>query len=441
MPSGLAIAALSHALRFRLRQLIAQEDQAAIGQIDVVTRSPEQAASPAPSQVTLVLYPYRLSPNPGWQSSRGAAYNAAGERQADALLALDVHYLLAAYAPNTGMPDLALGLAMLALHETPQLTKSLLLAAAADSALPGSSPLPQAVRQLSKQLAPIKISATTMELEPLSQLWSMMNSGLRVGMTYQVGTLLIERQRRRASAPPVREPRLGLTLLKAPDILRLLVASADVTEPFAERVLASPGERLRIEGSGLSGDVTELWVGDRQLTIDTLTPATVEAVIPANLRAGLSQLRIVHRTPKPTGELPPPGTGTIPVEQSNLVPVAIRPVIRTATPFSFAGRTVIDGVVQFTLTVRFAVAVGRLQPAELLLNAINADANGRFPAYVFRAPDPAPGDVDSAVTSRTFIVAGITPGPYLARVIIDGAESQLTSNAQGYNGPRATVPA
>jgi hypothetical protein len=443
MPSGLAIAALSHALRFRLRQLIAEEDSAQIGTIDVITRAPEQAATPAPTNVTLVLYPYRIVPNAGWQSSRGAPFSSAGERQADPLLALDIQYLIAAYAPMsaTALPDLALGLAMLALHETPQLTKALLQAAAADTSLPGTSPLPQEVRRLANQQAPIKISAMPMDLEPLSQMWSMMNSGLRVGMTYQVGTLLIERQRRRASAPPVREPRLGMTLLKAPEIVRLLVAPADPAEAFAERALASPGERLRIEGSGLSGDVTELWVGDRQLTISALLPDGLDASLPANLRPGLAQVKVVHRTPKPVGELPPPGTGTIPVEQSNLVPIAIRPVIRTNTPFSFTNRTVTDGTVSFTMTVNFAVAVGRLQRAELLLNAVNADANGRFPAFVFQAPDPAPGDVDAAVTSRTFAIAGVTPGPYLARVIIDGAESALTSNATGYDGPIATVPA
>jgi hypothetical protein len=139
--------------------------------------------------------------------------------------------------------------------------------------------------------------------------------------------------------------------------------------------------------------------------------------------------------------LPPPGTGAIPVEQSNLVALAVRPVIRTNSPFAFSNRQVIDGVVHIEMAVRFAVAVGRLQRAELLLNAINPDANGRFPAYMFRAPDPAPGDVDAAVTSRSFAIAGVTPGPYLVRVIIDGAESQLISNATGYSGPRATVPA
>jgi hypothetical protein len=441
MPGGLAIAALSHALRFRLRQLITEEDSAAIGQIDVVTRAPEQMATPAPTRATLLLYPYRVVPNAGWQSSRSAPYNAAGERQGDPLLALDVHYLLAAYAPNTGLPDLALGIAMLALHETPQLTAALLQAAAADAALPGNSPLPQAVQEIASQDAPLKVSATPMEMEPLSQLWSMMNSGLRVGMTYQVGTLLIERQRRRAPAPPVREGRLAITLLKAPNIDRLLVAPADPAQPFTERALAAPGERIRLTGSGLSGDVTELWIGDRLLATTTLAQDAVEASLPANLRPGLSQLRIRHQTAKPVGELPPPAAGTIPVEQSNLVAIAIRPVLRTTNPFVFSGRAVTDGVVRFTVTVHFAVAAGRLQRAELLLNALNPDANGRFPAYVFKAPDPPPGTVDAAVTSQTFTIAGVAPGPYLARVLIDGAESALTSGAAGYDGPIATVPA
>lgn len=441
MPGGLAIAALSHALRFRLRQVITEEDSAAIGQIDVVTRAPEQMVTPAPTRATLLLYPYRVVPNAGWQSSRAAPYNSSGERQADPLLALDVHYLLAAYGPNAALPDLALGIAMLALHETPQLTAALLQAAASDASLPGSSPLPQAVQQIAGQDAPIKVSATPLDMEPLSQLWSMMNSGLRVGMTYQVGTLLMERQRRRAPAPPVREGRLAITLLRAPNIDRLLVAPADPAQPFAERAIAAPGERIRLTGSGLTGEITELFVGDQSLPTTALAQDAIEAGLPANLRPGLSQVRVRHQAAKPVGTIPPPGAGNIPVEQSNLVAIAIRPVLRAANPFVFSGRVVDDGVVRFTATVHVAVAVGRLQRAELLLNAVNPDANGRFPAYVFEAPDPPPGTADAAVTSRTFTIAGVTPGPYLARVIIDGAESALTAGAAGYNGPIATVPA
>ena len=240
MPDGFALAALSQALRTRVRQVIAAAaDQAQTGQFDIVSKPPELLASPAPGKATLTLYPCRLIPNPGWASSRQAAYAPTGERQASALLALDVQYVLAGYAPQADDVERVLGQALLALHETPQLSRTLILDAAA-GAFPSNSPLPQALRELADQPAPITIQPLPLQLEDFSNLWSALNSGVRTGMVYLVGTLLMESRRRAASAPPVREGRLSVTQLRVPTITRLTFAPT-ATGTFRERAIAGSG--------------------------------------------------------------------------------------------------------------------------------------------------------------------------------------------------------
>lgn len=440
MPDGFALAALCHALRFRIGRMIRENDVAVTGQFDLVTRAPEMLATTPPAMATLTLYPYQLAPNPAWQSSRASAYSSAGERHSDPWLALDISFVLAGYPPANGEVERVLGLALLAMHETPVLTPEILEAAASDS-FPAGSPLPQAIRDLAGQPAPLKLSPLPMDLETLSQLWSALNTGARTAMAYQVSTLLMERRLRRAPAPEVREARLGVVQIRRPTIARLLFADTPAGE-FAARTTIVPGEAFRAIGSGLRGDVTQLVLGTRTLTADPaqVRPDQVEGVLPADLRPGLSSFQIAHRLNKPEGELPPPPSGDVPGERSNLVPIAVRPVL-AAPAVTLAGRQEEDGVVSFTATANFAVSVGRRQRAELLLNATTADADGNFRAYVFVAPDPPPTAPDSDTATRDFAIRGVLPGTYLVRVAIDGAESALTAGPAGYDGPVLAVPA
>jgi hypothetical protein len=439
MPDGFALAGLCYALRFRIERMIRENDAAVTGQFELVTRSPELLAATPPAMATLTLYPYQLIPNAGWQSSRASAYSSSGERHADPWLALDIGFVLAGYAPANGEVERVLGLALLAMHETPVLTPEILEAAAGDTFPPGS-PLPQAILDLAGQPAPLKVSPLPMDLETLSQLWSALNTGARTGMAYQVGTVLMERRLRRAPAPEVREARLGVVQIRRPTIARLLFAGSPADE-FTARSMVAPGEAFRAIGSGLRADITQFILGTRLLTADPalVRPDQVEGVLPADLRPGLSSFQIVHRLNKPEGELPPPAAGDVPGERSNLVPIAVRPVL-AAPAVTLAGRQVDDGVVSFTATAHFTVDVGRRQRAELLLNAMTADGDGNFRAYAFVAPDPPPGTPDSATPTREFTIRDVLAGNYLARVTIDGAESAPTVGPAGYDGPVLAVP-
>ncbi|MBN8832052.1 MAG: DUF4255 domain-containing protein [Sphingomonadales bacterium] len=443
MPDGFALAALNHAMRTRIQQAInAAADVQQTGQFDIVTRAPDQIATANPARATLTIYPWRLQPNSSWASSRGAAYGPNGERRASPLLALDVLYVLGVYGRDNSAGDAPLGLALLGLHETPVLARELLQTMAAAN-FPNGSPLPQALLDLADQAAPITIEPMFHELEAFSQIWSTFNSGVRTGMIYRVGTLLMESRRRAASAPPVRESRYSVTLLRAPSILRVLLAATDAG-PFTERAIASPGEVLRLEGSGLRGDITALAIGAVIVPADParLRGDRLEIDLPADLRPGLVSLQVRQQWPKPQGKLPPPAAGTIAGERSNLVPLAIRPILRPANSFTIGNRRVgPQGAVSFNVTAHFDVDIGNHQRCELMLNATTAGADGRFASFSFTAPQPAPGVPDASVNQRIIPISGVPQGAYLARVVIDGAESALTEDGGGVTGPILTVPA
>lgn len=443
MSDGFALAALSYALRNRIQQWIGKTtDVAQTGQFDIVTRAPEQLAATAPGRVTMTVYPWKLVPNPGWASSRGTAYGPRGERRDSPLLALDAYYVLAGYAPATADADAVLGWAMLAMHETPRISREL-MQSLANGVTPASSPLGQALRDLADQPAPIAIEPVSYELEEFSQVWSTLNCGARSGMIYRVGTLLIESRHRAASAPPVREGRLSVSQLRAPQIARMLFASS-AADRFSERALATPGEVLRLEGSGLKGDITHVAFGDVVVPADParLRSDQLELDVPSGLRPGVVTLQVRHDWPKPAGKLPPPANGTIPGERSNLLPLAIRPVLRTNDPFTIGNRQEdADQVVSFDVTAHFAVSVGSLQRVELLLNATAAGPDGRYASFAFTASPPAPGVPDTNVANRQITIQGVRAGAYLARVVVDGAESALREDGTGVAGPLLAVPA
>lgn len=441
MPDGFGLAALNEAMRFRIDQFLRRFDSAQVGDVEVVTRAPELLSANTPDAVTITVFPWRLEPNASWRASRDPAYTAGGDRRENPWLALDVRYLVCGYGPDPDL-DRALGIALLALHETPRLSPDI-LNAASNGTFVDNSPLPQALRDLADQPAPLKLTPVPMTTEALSQLWSMMNAGLRPGMTYEVSTLLVEYKAPRGAAPPVAEARLGVTLLRRPTITRMRFSPGPPADPsWDDRPVATPGDRILLAGSGLRGELTELAIGRRVVPLPAaaVREDRIESELPANLRPGVVTIQVRQRWSKPPGDIPPPAAGTVPAETSNLLPAMIRPVLADPA-VTLADREEDDGVVSFTATAHFDVTVGRAQRAELLLTARAPDANGRFPSFVVESAPPPPGVADAAVSTRVFVIAGIPEGDYLVRVRIDDAESALEGDAAGYSGPVLAVPA
>jgi hypothetical protein len=182
-------------------------------------------------------------------------------------------------------------------------------------------------------------------------------------------------------------------------------------------------------GRGFGRDTRVLVDGD-PLPADSVSPARIEAKLPAALRAGLHALQVQAVRSMGTPPAKRPGSG------SNVVAFMLRPRIRKAG----GGHEVAvanaeshgDGTHSADVAVRVEPEVGRGQRAALVLN--ERSAAGEPESYTFVA---APRDDDGG--EIRFRVSGVKPAEYLVRVQVDGAESPLELAGGKLSGPRVTL--
>ena len=120
MSSALAIASVTAVLKNLLDNgMIDDHVVGTVGNVTVTARAPDliELKDSAPSQLNLFLY--QVTPNQGWRNVGMPARNADGDRLTNPPLALDLHYLLTAYAAQDLHSEILLGYGMQLLHETP----------------------------------------------------------------------------------------------------------------------------------------------------------------------------------------------------------------------------------------------------------------------------------------------------------------------------------
>ena len=125
MSSGLAIAAVSSALRELLDGgLIEQNVTDRLGRAVTVTARAPDLITLGPDQAEqLNLFLFQVTPNGGWRNASLPSRDGGGQRIANPPLALDLHYLLTAYAATDLHAEIILGYGMQVLHETPGLSR------------------------------------------------------------------------------------------------------------------------------------------------------------------------------------------------------------------------------------------------------------------------------------------------------------------------------
>lgn len=442
MSNALAIAGVTAVLRNLLDDgIIDDRVVSAVGNATVTARAPDliTLGENAPSQLNLFLY--QVTPNQGWRNVGLPARDFAGERIGNPPLALDLHYILTAYAARELHAEILLGYAMQLLHETPVLPRDSIRRALGVPGLIESptDPLPGALggalagSDLAEQVEAIKITPAAMGTEEVSKLWSAFQSRYRPSAAYWVSVVLIEARRSTRAALPVRAN--GRKLYVVP-----------FREPVIERVLAqeAPGGparsdlpimaryRVVLRGRRLRGERTSLRIGGRTAIPD---PASVEdseiaLALPGGLEAGAQSVQVLHE--RLLGEPPVPHPGVC----SNLAAFVLHPEI-VSTPTLESG-----DVVRVTVDP----PVGPRQRVVLLLNErfVTPSPPAETPplrAYSFVAP-PSPVVSPSAPASQIDVpISGVAPGTYLVRVQVDGAESPLGYDAFGlYVSPSLAIP-
>jgi hypothetical protein len=161
--------------------------------------------------------------------------------------------------------------------------------------------------------------------------------------------------------------------------------------------------------------------------------------IPADLQAGIQGVQVIHRMLM--GSPPVPHGGV----RSNLAAFVFRPRIESIDVTDVADTE--SGLRSANINLTVEPPVGEDQRVVLLLNELPPPvASPPEPAppllaYTFEAPSMALVSPPLPTPSLTIPITEVAPGTYVARIQVDGAESLLTTDADGvYNSPQLTIP-
>jgi hypothetical protein len=371
------------------------------------------------------IFLYQVTPNAAWQNADLPTRRAGGELVQRPQAALDLHYLLTFYGDETKLvPQRLLGSVVRTLHSKPILTRKLIrdTVAKADFDFLVKSNLADSIEL-------IKLTPLSLSLEELSKLWSVyFQTHYSLSVAYQATVVLIESDEPTQAALPVRARNIYVETFSQPLIED--VKAADLLNPA---IVAT--STVVITGKRLQGEVTQATVGGISATSQILSVSDTEIrlTLPADVRAGVRGLQIIHPRMMGTPAVEHPGV------QSNLAAFVLHPTINKKG----------DGTPDLTVaaakaTIKISPKVSKTQNAFLLLNELTTPVDRGARAYRLESePHNKPADPDETDT-LVFPLTGVKSGDYLARVQIDGADSPLDKSADennpAYTGTKITIP-
>jgi hypothetical protein len=363
------------------------------------------------------VYLYQVSPN-------GALRNAdLPTRREDGTLiqrpraALDLHYLLTFYGKESELePQRVLGSAVRTLHTKPVLTHQMVRSTVASVGFLSAS-------DLADEVEAVKFTPIPLSLEELSKLWSVFfQTPYTLSLAYQASVVLIEGRETSQAGLPVRERNLYVMPFRQP-VIQQVMLQAGPNEPIVV------GSTLVIRGLQLRGDVTRVRIAGVEVTPPEVSDTQISLALssppflPDSLRAGVQGVQVVHQILVGTPPVPHRGV------ESNVVAFVLRQTIT------------VPGATATNVDVQFNPPVGRKQRVVLLLNEFNPPADRPARAYSFEAPSRDLPAASQTTTSIAIPISGVSPGQYLVRVQVDGAESMLKVNAADqYFEPQVTIP-
>ena len=423
MSSALALASVTYVLTDLLNDGLINHNvsEAISGLVKITALPPDIALEPTADKSTkLNLFMYQATPNQGWRNAGFPSRDSRGDHINNPPLALDLHYLLTAYATEELHAEILLGYGMQLLHENPVIAreairKSLKAVSASGSGLPDKLKS-LADSELADQIEQIKIALQPMNTDEVSKLWSAFQSKYRPTVAYLVSVVLIESKLSvRSPMPVLRRGRPedfmngGEGIVATPYLLKPLTPYPtlnDVSYPD-KQLSASLGDSITINGFNLDGsDVIvrfenkwqkkDLAIGDvsfgklrLQLPLDKpeeWVPGfyTISALIQ---RPGKSFHEVTNQVSfslAPKMELPP---------------VLINSAANKDWPDLF----------NVTITVRFAPYVRPEQRVSLLLNDSESLVDHE----------------SEAIGELQFAFNALPPGTYQLRLRVDGVDSHF----------------
>ena len=193
MSNALALAAVAKCIKAQLMAFLANHNASGvIGSLDVSILSPGQINPATVANNQLNIFAYQVTPNPGSCQDDLPLRSAQGDLLKRPILALDLHFLITAYAKDEAHAEALLGYAAQYFHTTPVLTRKE-IKKLEDNWLAGSA-LEKGLAEagLSAQAELIKITPQPMSSEEISKLWSAFQAQYRPTIAYQASVVLIE---------------------------------------------------------------------------------------------------------------------------------------------------------------------------------------------------------------------------------------------------------
>jgi hypothetical protein len=417
MSSPLAIAAVTGVLQY-LINLVCNDPSTGFGSVNVTAIAPDLILN-APSgngevQRQLNLFMHQVTPNAAWRNVGLPSLGPDGAtRLKNPPLALDLHYLLTAYANADTEAEALLGYSILFLHDYPILSRSDINTALGK--IPTSNPLYNILSSsdLGSQFEMIKISPATLGREEMAWLWTALKADYRPTFPFQVSVVLIQTPQPASSALPV----ITRVITVQPSLPQAMM----ITPPSG--ITAGPGDSVTITGVALS-TVNNLLLQYPQQGVkygpfaptgvtDTSITFTIPEA-PATVPAGPYSLTAIVTD----------GSGNI-VQSSNSVtmPIAAK-ILFTPTP-----PAVTNSAAETTVTLECDPDIQPSQSVSLLLGGSST------PAESFTA----------ATSSLTFVFKpGLATGSYVARLQVDGVVGPVTLSVPpappAITGPSVNVP-
>ncbi|MBU6398886.1 MAG: DUF4255 domain-containing protein [Verrucomicrobia bacterium] len=391
MSTALGISAVTAVLENLLNSVYVG---AGLGSVDVSAVAPDIVQSSvgtgSTTHLQVNLFLHQVTPNAAWRNEGLPAQGADGRtRLTNPPLALDLHYLLTAYASADCEAEALLGFAVQFMHENPVLARSDIQANLAS--LPSNPPLAALLGSsgLADQIESIKLTPSVLGREEMAWLWTALKADYRLTFPFQASVVLIQAQRPAQAALPVASRNVSAQA-------GLLPAITSITQP-AGQAAAAVGDTVTVNGNRLDSAVNlrlssaHLGIQSGPVALTKTESNRVRFVMP-DLPVGVYLLSVLVQ---PAGLSSPVST--------NSLPLAVAARITGGLPVNVAGPS-------FTLNPTCAPAVRSTQQVSLVLGRLEVVA------------DPFSG----STTAPIFNFTGVTAGAYLVRLRVDGIDSPLT---------------
>lgn len=452
MSNALAVASVSFVLIDLLNNgLIDHDISATLGNEVIVTAvSPDQvdqAQQVVQPKSQLNLFLYNVTQNQGWRNVGYPSRNGNGDRIDNPPLAVNLHYLLSAYGVQQFHSEILLGYGMQLFHETPFLLRDAIRKSlAAPSLVTGGQGLPPFMSslftsELSEQVEQIKIWPETLSTEEISRLWTAFQAKYRPTAAYQVSVVLIESRAATKSALPVITRNVQAITLQKPTISQILSQKTAADPPDPDQMIL-PGYILILSGNELKGQNITVLLSGLQIVPPAASVKTTSITfpLPSGLLPGPQSVMVLQSvTYVSNGQ-------TYPGFTSNQASFVLHPVVQSVSAANVQGSGTTPRSGDLLLTVD--PPVGPMQDVRVALNQYltNSPPPDTPLAYTFQVPprvqlQSPPSSPPPPSPNLQVSFSGVLPGTYVVRVQIDGADSPLSMDANGFFAfPQVTIP-